>query len=216
MARIGILGGTFNPPHVAHLVCAQEARAQLGLDGVVLMPVHTPPHKEAVCDPGGELRFEMCRAATHGDPGLEVSRLEIDRGGPSWTVDTLRAIHASSPGDELTFIVGGDQAQGLPTWREPAAILELAVFAVAEREGVAREDVRVRLGDLAAPGRLAFFDMPRIDVSSSDVRRRVAAGRPVRHLVPDRVVALIAERGLYRLTTPATLTPMEGLPHDRS
>jgi len=84
------------------------------------------------------------------------------------------------------------------------------------KEGVAREDVRVRLGDLAAPGRLAFFDMPRIDVSSSDVRRRVAAGRPVRHLVPDRVAALIADRGLYRLTTPATLTPMEALPHDRT
>ena len=199
MARVGILGGTFNPPHVAHLVCAQEAWAQLGLDRVVLMPVHTPPHKAAVEDPGCEVRFEMCRAAAEVDPWLEVSRLELDRGGPSWTVDTLRAIDASAQGDELTFIVGGDQAQGLPTWREPAAILELAVLAVAEREGIVREDVRARLGDLAPAGRLVFFDMPRIDVSSSDLRRRVAAGRPIRHLVPDRVAALIAERGLYRL-----------------
>ncbi len=215
MTRIGILGGTFNPPHVGHLVCAQDARAQLGLDRVLLMPVHTPPHKEAVDDPGCEVRFEMCRAAAVGDPGLEVSRLELDRGGSSWTVDTLRAIHARAPSDELTFIVGGDQAHGLPTWREPAAILELAVLAVAEREGIVREDVRARLGDLAPPGRLTFFDMPRIDVSSSDVRRRVAAGRPIRHLVPDRVAALIAERGLYRPLTPATLNPMEALPHDR-
>ena len=214
MSRLGILGGTFNPPHVAHLVCAQEARSQLGLDRVVLMPVHTPPHKAAVDDPGGEVRLEMCRAAADGDPGLEVSRLELDRGGPSYTVDTLRAIHASAPGDELTFIVGGDQAQGLPTWREPAAILALAVLAVAEREGIVREDVRARLDELAPAGRLAFFDMPRIDVSSSDVRRRVAAGRPIRHLVPDRVAALIAKRGLYRLPLPATLKPMEALPHD--
>jgi len=216
VSRIGILGGTFNPPHVAHLVCAQDARAQLGLDHVVLMPVHTPPHKEAVGDPGAEVRLAMCHAAAEDDPGLEVSRLELERGGPSWTVDTLRALHATAPGDELTFIVGGDQAQGLPTWREPAAILELAVLAVAAREGIGREDVRARLGDLVPPGRLAFFDMPRIDVSSSDVRRRVAAGRPIRHLVPDRVAALIAERGLYRPSTPATLTPMEISPHDRS
>jgi len=90
------------------------------------------------------------------------------------------------------------------------------VLAVAAREGIGREDVRARLGDLVPPGRLAFFDMPRIDVSSSDVRRRVAAGRPIRHLVPDRVAALIAERGLYRPSTPATLTPMEIPPHDRS
>lgn len=215
MSRLGILGGTFNPPHVAHLVCAQDARAQLGLDRVLLMPVHTPPHKDAVDDPGCEVRFEMCRAAAAGDSRLEVSRLELDRGGPSWTVDTLREIHASAPGDELTFIVGGDQAHGLPTWREPAAILALAVLAVAEREGIIREDVRAHLGELAPPGRLMFFDMPRIDVSSSDVRRRVATGRPIRHLVPDRVAALIAERGLYRPPTPATLTPMEAPPHDR-
>ena len=180
------------------------------------MPVHTPPHKEAVDDPGCDVRFAMCRAAAEGDPRLDASRLELDRGGSSWTVDTLRAIHASAPGDELTFIVGGDQAHGLPTWREPAAILDLAVLAVAEREGIVREDVRARLGDLARPGRLVFFDMPRIDVSSSDVRRRVAAGRPIRHLVPDRVAALIAERGLYRPPTPATLRPLEALPHDRS
>lgn len=216
MASVGILGGTFNPPHVGHLVCAQDARDQLGLDRVLLMPVHTPPHKEAVGDPGAEARFEMCRAAAAGDPGIEVSRLEIDRAGPSWTVDTLRAIHASTPGDELTFIVGGDQAQGLPTWREPAAILELARLAVAEREGIAREDVRARLAGLVPPGRLAFFDMPRIDVSSSVVRRRVAAGRPIRHLVPDAVAGFIAARGLYLQPTPATLDPMEALPHDRS
>ncbi len=205
MARIGILGGTFNPPHVAHLVCAQEARAQLGLDHVVLMPVHTPPHKEAAGDPGGEVRLALCRAAAAGDDGLRVSRLEVDRPGPSYTADTLRALTAEQPADELTFIVGGDQAQGLPSWREPDVILALARLAVAERAGVVREDVRTHLAGLAAPDRLVFFDMPRLDVSSSDLRRRVAEGRPVRHLVPGAVAALIAQHGLYTAETPATM-----------
>lgn len=199
MARVGVLGGTFNPPHVAHLVCAQEARAQLALDRVLLIPVHTPPHKEATGDPGAEVRLELCWAAVRGDPGIEVSRMEVDRGGPSYTVDTLRALHEASPDDELTFILGGDQAQGLAAWRQPEAILELATLAVAEREGIGREDVRDRLADLVPPGRLAFFDIPRLDVSSSDLRRRVGAGRPIRHLVPDGVCELIAEHGLYAL-----------------
>jgi nicotinate-nucleotide adenylyltransferase len=216
MARVGILGGTFNPPHVGHLVCAQEARAQLGLDHVVLMPVHTPPHKELRGDPGPEVRLAMCEAAAAGDPGLRVSRLELDRGGPSFTVDTLRALRARAPEVELIFVVGGDQAQGLPGWREPEAVLELAVLGVAAREGIGREDVRGRLDGLASPERLAFFSMPRIDVSSSDLRRRVAAAQPVRHLVPDPVLALIADLGLYRCGAPATLEPMEAPSHDRS
>lgn len=207
MARIGILGGTFNPPHIAHLVCAQEARAQLGLDRVVLMPVHTPPHKEAFGDPGAEVRWAMCEAAAAGDPGLAVSRLELDRGGPSFTADTLRAVRAAAPEDELTFVLGGDQAQGLPTWREPRAIVDLARLAVAEREGIVREDIRERLAGLVPDDRLRFFDMPRLDVSSSDVRRRVAAVRPIRHLVPDAVAALIAERALYLSPAAATLDP---------
>ena len=207
MPRVGILGGTFNPPHIAHLVCAQEARDQLALDHVVLMPVHTPPHKEAPGDPGTEVRLALCEAAAAGDPGLRVSRVEIDRPGPSYTVETLRALRAATPQDELTFIVGGDQAQAIPSWREPAALFELAILAVAERAGVVRDDVRAHLAELAPADRLAFFDMPRLDVSSSDLRRRVAAGRPLRHLVPDGVAALIAELGLYTSATPATLSP---------
>ncbi len=205
MAQVGILGGTFNPPHIAHLVCAQEARWQLGLDRVLLMPVHTPPHKEAPGDPGAELRFAMCEAAAEGDPGLEVSRLEIDRGGPSFTVDTLRAVLAGAPDDELTFVLGGDQAQGLATWREAAALPGLARLAVAEREGVGREDLRERLAGLVPEDRLVFFDMPRLDVSSSDVRRRVGAGRPIRHLVPDAVAHRITAEALYLTTAAATL-----------
>jgi len=195
---VGILGGTFNPPHVGHLVCAQEARHQLGLDVVVLMPVAAPPHKEIGDDPGPRARLELCRLTAAGDDGVDVSALEIERGGASYTVDTLRAVHESSPEDALTFIVGGDMAQSLPTWREPEEVLALATLAVAEREGIGRQDVTARLSGLVPPGRVRFFDMPRLDISSSDIRRRVAAGRPIRHLVEDPVADYIEAHGLYR------------------
>jgi nicotinate-nucleotide adenylyltransferase len=198
MGDIGILGGTFNPPHMGHLVMAQEALDQLGLDRVVFMPVAVPPHKEAREDPGAEARVELCRLAVGDDDRLEVSTLEVDRGGASYTVDTLRAFHDLEAEHDLIFIVGGDMAQSLPAWREPEAILALARLAVAEREGVRRDDIARRLEPLHAGDRVLFFDMPRIDVSSSAIRRRVAEGRPIRYLVPDAVAAAIAERGLYR------------------
>ena len=196
-ATTGILGGTFNPPHIGHLVCAQEARFQLGLGRVVLMPVAAPPHKDVVADPGPQERLEMCRLAAEGEDWLSASDLEVARGGPSYTVDTLRALHATSPGDELTFIVGGDMAHSLPSWREPEEVLRLATLAVAQREGVGRAEVEHLLEPLGSPGRVRFFDMPRLDISSSGVRARVAAGAPIRHLVPDAVAEHIASRGLY-------------------
>jgi len=198
MRQLGILGGTFNPPHVGHLVMAQEALDQLGLDRVVLMPVSRPPHKEAADDPGPEARLELCRLAVAGDERLAVSALEIERGGASYTADTLRELHARQPEQELTFIVGGDMAHSLPAWREPEAVLSLARLAVAEREGVRREDIATRLSELHRGDRVVFFDMPRIDVSSSSIRRRVAEGRPVRYLVPDAVADAIGDHHLYR------------------
>jgi nicotinate-nucleotide adenylyltransferase len=197
VTRVGILGGTFNPPHLGHLLCASEAADQLGLDRVLLMPVAVPPHKEAPGDPGADERLALCELAVEGDERLGVSRLEVDRGGPSYTVDTLRVLHATGSGDSLTFIVGGDQALGLPAWREPGEVLRLAALAVAERSGAVRRDVVERLAGFPLE-RLRFFDMPRIDVSSSEVRRRVATGRSIRYLVPDAVAERIAERGLYR------------------
>jgi nicotinate-nucleotide adenylyltransferase len=198
MGDIGILGGTFNPPHMGHVVMAQEALDQLDLDRVVFMPVAVPPHKEARDDPGAAARLELCRLAVADDDRFEVSTLEIERGGASFTVDTLRELHDVEPEHDLTFIVGGDMAQSLPAWREPEAILRLARLAVAEREGVGRDDIARRLEPLHRGDRVVFFDMPRIDVSSSSIRRRVADGRPIRYLVPDAVAAAIAEQGLYR------------------
>jgi nicotinate-nucleotide adenylyltransferase len=198
LARIGILGGTFNPPHLGHLVCAQEALVQLDLERVVLMPVGTPPHKEAEADPGSAHRAEMCRLATAKDDRFGVSTIEHERSGPSYTADTLRAIRAQAPGDELTFIVGGDMAQSFPAWREPEVVLELAQLGVAERSGGARAQIAERLAGLTGGReRVRFFDMPRFDMSSSEIRRRVRDGRPIRYLVPDEVVNYIGAQGLY-------------------
>jgi nicotinate-nucleotide adenylyltransferase len=198
VASVGILGGTFNPPHIGHLVCAQEARAQLALERVILMPVHTPPHKEAIDDPGADARLALCQAAIASDEELEVSTLEIERGGPSFTVDTLRTLHGSREGDDLTFIVGGDMASSLPSWQEPEAVLELARIAVAEREEHRRHEIAERVASLrGAAEQVVFFSMPRLDISSSDIRRRIAEGRPVRWLMPGEVCDEIERRGLY-------------------
>lgn len=198
MSNVGLLGGTFNPPHMGHLVCAQEALVQLGLDRVIFVPVFEPPHKEAERDPGVEHRVELCRRAVAGDERFSVSRVEVDVPGRSYTVDTLRRLHESSPEDELTFIMGGDMAHALPTWHEPEAVLSLATLGVAERESVGRNDIAERLAGLAGAERIRFFDMPRIDISSSLIRHRVAAGRPIRYLVPDAVAGYIDSAGLYR------------------
>ena len=199
MTAVGILGGTFNPPHLAHMVCASEARAQLSLDLVLLVPTGVPPHKEMEEEPGRAHRLEMCRLAAdgHGD-WLEVSSIEVDRDGPSYTVDTLGEINATRPGDELTFIVGGDMAWSLPSWHQPETILELAAVAVAERAGARREEVRLRLAGMRGAHQIRYIDVPRLDISSSALRRRVREGRPIDYLVPDAVADYIERQGLYR------------------
>jgi nicotinate-nucleotide adenylyltransferase len=181
-----------------HLLCASEARWQLGLDRVWLVPAALPPHKQVADEPGIEHRLAMCRlaVAAHGD-WLEVSTVEADRGGPSYTVDTLRGIHASQPGDELTFIVGGDMAWSLPAWREPETILELAQVAVAERVGARREEIREQLAGLRGAERVRYIEVPRMDVSSAALRKRVREGEPITFLVADAVSEYIEERRLY-------------------
>jgi nicotinate-nucleotide adenylyltransferase len=198
LTTLGILGATFNPPHLAHMVCASEARAQLSLERVVLVPTGVPPHKPMEQEPGAMHRLAMCRLAVQGHRDwLTVSSIEVERAGPSFTVDTLREIHETQPGDELTFIVGGDMAWSLPSWRDPEAILELASLAVAERVGARREEVRSRLGTLAGASRISYIDVPRLDISSSALRRRVREGRPLDYLVADPVADYIEQRRLY-------------------
>ena len=188
---------------MGHLICAQEAHAQLGLDRVALVPVGRAPHRELEQDPGAEVRVALCEAVAAADERLELSRAEVDRPGRSYMADTLALLRDAAPDDELTLILGADQAASLASWHEPERVLELARVAVAAREGLDREQVTERLRGLPGAERIAFFDMPRIDVSSSLVRERAASGRPIRYLVPDAVADLIAARELYCPPVPA-------------
>ena len=196
-ARIGILGGTFNPPHIGHLICAQEAHLRLGLDRVVLMPAGQPPHKPLDDDPGAQHRLELCRRAVLGDPRFEVSDVEILREGPSYTVDTLQALHTQTPDSELFLIVGGDVAAGLPTWHEPERVLSLATLAVARRRGTTRKSIDQALVGLPGGERAEFFRMPRIGISSTEIRDRVRMHEPIQYLVPEPVASYIDEHRLY-------------------
>jgi nicotinate-nucleotide adenylyltransferase len=172
-----------------------------------MMPAHIPPHKRAEQDPGPEHRMAMCRLCIADADGLSVCALEIERGGPSYTVDTLQAIHSRHPNAQLTFILGADTASTLPAWREPARMLELADLAVAARSGADREDVLGTVEGLLAGGRpdtgddrstaIRFLHMPTIEVSSSMARERAARGAPIEDLVGAAVAAYIGEHGLY-------------------
>ena len=196
--RVGVLGGTFNPPHLGHLICAQEAYVQLELDTVILIPARIPPHKPVEEEPGVEHRLELCRRAVRGDERFEVSDLEVARPGPSFTVDTLSELHSKAPDNDLFLIVGGDIAAGFAGWREPERVLSMATLAVAKRRGTARAAVDAALARLPRGERTRFFRMPRIAISSTLIRDRVRAGLPIRYLVPEPVESYIAEKELYR------------------
>jgi nicotinate-nucleotide adenylyltransferase len=183
----------FNPPHVGHLVCAQEAYWQLELDEVLLMPVGRAPHRTIEQDPGPDERFELCRLAADGVDWLTASREEVDRPGPSYTADTLERLRDA----ELFFLLGADQALRLAQWHEPERVLRAATLAIVEREGVAIEEAEAAVSAVGE-ARVEAFSMPRIDVCSTEVRRRVAEGQPYRFLVPEPVADRIERVGLYR------------------
>lgn len=196
--RLGILGGTFNPPHFGHLVCAQEAHLQLGLERVLLIPALIPPHKPVQDEPGIGHRLEMCRRAVVGDDRFEVSALEAERSGTSYTVDTLQELKSGMGDHELFLIVGGDVAAGLPSWREPERVLQLAELAVAARPGTAREEIETSLGQLEGADRAVFFDMPEVAISSTMLRERIRRRAPTRYLMPDAVREYAEAHSLYR------------------
>jgi nicotinate-nucleotide adenylyltransferase len=183
--NLGILGGTFNPPHLGHIAVATHARAELGLERVALMPSHTPPHKTTLDDPGPEHRLRMCELAVAGHTGLCASALEVQRGGVSYTVDTLLSLHELHPDTQLTLILGSDMERTLGSWRRPEELQRLARIVVAERPG-----------DIGLEG-ASVLAMPPIDISSSQVRERVAHGEPIEDLVGPRVGAYISEHRLY-------------------
>jgi nicotinate-nucleotide adenylyltransferase len=186
MTRIGVFGGQFDPPHNGHLAVVRAARDQLGLDRVLVVPSARPPHRPAPATPP-ETRYRLAQAAFAGEPGVEVSRMELDRDGPGYTVETLEQL--AGPDRELYLIVGADQLAALEWWHRPDRVRELARIAVAGRRGAPPADGAVQLV------------MEQVDVSSSAVRRMIGEGADVRAMVPAAVGRAIAREGLY-LQTP--------------
>lgn len=191
--RVGVLGGTFDPPHLGHLLLAEAARDRLALDRVLFVPARMPPHKRSQPVTAAATRLALLRAALAGT-GFRVSTLELDRPGPSFTVDTLAHFGSRWPRARLWLLLGADSLADLPTWREPERILSLAALAVAARPGAARPP---RLA-AAQARRIVHLGNPPVDIASTDLRRRVARGRSIRFLVPAAVERRVRALGLYR------------------
>lgn len=193
--RVGIFGGTFDPIHVGHLIVAETVRSDFPLDRVVFLPAALPPHKEAQDVTPAELRLRMCRAAIDGCTGFDVSDLEIRSGGVSYTIDIVYRMSASEEWKkhELYLLLGMDSLVDLGTWKDPEALLRRIPVLVAGRPGSDASDA-----DPSFLRSVTFVEAPMIDISSSEIRRRVREGRSIRHRVPDGVEALIREQGLYR------------------
>ncbi|HMO64150.1 MAG TPA: nicotinate (nicotinamide) nucleotide adenylyltransferase [Verrucomicrobiota bacterium] len=190
--KLGLYGGSFDPVHLGHLLVAHAAREELGLDRIIFIPAAQSPFKPAQVPAPGHLRLRLLRLALAGFPAAAVDDQELRRGGPSFTVDTLRDHAARHPGAELFWLIGADHVPTLPKWREPDALAALATFVVIPRPGAAE-------AALPAPWRLAALRGFPFAVSSSQVRERVRAGLPVAHLLPPGVAEVISAEGLYRV-----------------
>jgi nicotinate-nucleotide adenylyltransferase len=197
--RTGILGGTFDPPHVGHLWLATLAADALELDRVLFMPAGQPPHKRGRQISSAAERLLMARLAIDGDPLFAICPIEMERPGPSFTIDSIEELLRLYPDDRLYLLMATDSLAQVDTWREPERLLALVEWGVAPRAGSAppdRDELRARFG--TAHTRIHLLDGPALDVSATQIRARVAAGRAIRYLVPRPVEELISERGLYR------------------
>lgn len=198
-ARLGIFGGTFDPIHYAHLAIAEQVREQLALAEVLFVPAARTVHKPVAGVSAAEDRARMVGLAIADNPAFYLSRIEIERGGPSYTVDTLAQLAAWRPDDELVFILSAEAARELPTWREPKRIVELATIAVVPRLGYETPDGEWLAHEFPGLGeRFHFADAPALGHSASDIRRRVRAGLSIRYLVPPAVEQYIREHALYQ------------------
>lgn len=199
MGRVGVFGGTFDPIHFGHLAIAQEAAERLGLAVVYFVPAGRPPHKRDRPVSPPEERARMVELAIADNPLFKLSRIELDRLGPSYTAETLEAFRASlAPGDELYYLVGGDAPADMPYWYHPERVLDLAVLAVVDRPGhdkSAAERLARRLGRDSS--RIVWMSGPSCAIAASELRERARLGRSLRYLVPPAVREYIEERRLY-------------------
>ena len=198
-APLGIMGGTFDPIHIGHLACAEQAREAFELAAVVFIPAGNPVFKKDRAVTPAADRLEMCRLATRSNPAFDVSAIEIERGGDTYTVDTLRQLRAHYPDNvELRFITGADAVASIVAWRESAAIADLARLIAVTRPGYALSDERRALIEGRGNFAVDYLEITSLAVSSSDLRRRVAAGASIRYLTMQRVFDYIREKRLYR------------------
>ena len=197
MTRLGILGGTFDPPHIAHLVMADQARSQLNLSRVLVVLAGQPPHKLGRPVTPIEHRLAMTQLAIADDPSLALSRVEVDRPGPHYTVDTLAELRAAHPEDDLYLLIGSDSLRDLMAWRDPARIVAQARLAVMRRPDAEPDMCALEVAIPGIGAQVEWVDAPWLDVSSHDIQRRVRAGLSIRHLVPAAVERYIVEHGLY-------------------
>jgi nicotinate-nucleotide adenylyltransferase len=194
--KVGIFGGTFDPPHLGHLIAAQDAALALELDRILFIPAARPPHKKQLVMTASDLRARMLDLAIADNSSFGMDRLELSREGASYTVDTLQQLTQREPAAEWVLLIGADQYSELGTWREPEQIRRLAHIAVLTRAG---SDIAMGAQDrVAAEARAdSRVEVTRVDISSTMVRSRAAAGLPIRYLVPDRVEEFILEQRLY-------------------
>lgn len=199
--RLGVMGGTFDPIHHGHLVAASEVQNRFGLDEVVFVPTGQPWQKAGSGVSAAEHRYLMTVIATASNPRFTVSRVDIDRGGPTYTIDTLRDLHAERPDDELLFMTGADALAEILSWKDADKLFDLAHFIGVTRPGHV-------LSDKGLPeDRVTLMEVPAMAISSTDCRARVSAGHPVWYLVPDGVVQYIAKYGLYAVPSERVPTP---------
>lgn len=197
--RLGIMGGTFDPIHQGHLVTAEEALVQFNLDRVIFMPTGTPATKTHNVVTPAEHRYIMTVLATAANPDFDVSRMEIDRPGITYTVDTLKSMRDDfGPGVELFFITGADAMWELLSWKDAADIAGLATFISATRPGYDLDEARHVHEDAESRFHIEYMSVPALAISSTDIRRRVAERRPIRYLTPETVATYISKHGLYR------------------
>lgn len=200
--RLGIMGGTFNPIHYGHLVTAEEAYSQFELDKVMFMPSGQPPHKEPGEALPAEDRYLMTVIATASNPHFTMSRLEVDRRGPSYTIDTLMVLHQIYPLAEIFFITGADAILEILTWKDPQKLAKYCSFIAATRPGYSLRKFQVALHveknqlNKFKP-KIHFMEVPILAISSTDIRSRVREGRSIKYLLPDGVANYIYERGFY-------------------
>jgi nicotinate-nucleotide adenylyltransferase len=203
--RVGVFGGTFDPIHVGHLILAEQCREQANLDEVLFVPAARPPHKQNVTLTSFERRAEMIALAISGQPAFRLNEMEKDRPGPSYTVDTLRILTERQPPSELFLILGSDAVHDLPGWRDPSGILRLATLLINARPGWDLPPLDTLSQTLGcredAPVRAVVVHSPLVDISSRDIRQRLAAGKSIRYLVPRAVEAYIHDKKLWRVVS---------------